>query len=192
METTGNQPVDIVDNNGNTVAIVNFEFNTDGGSLVYTISSLTNENAISNTVDLFFIDRFGNFISNFDGSVEICLNTTDNSDKACLSYYDVKSNEWKCEDKCLNSKKGQYCGKTDHFTSFAILLDSTGGGDSCSGEVDHTFAWLSLGFILAALVLFLVLAVIKDISVRYRTYQKGLVMDARESTLLKFNTEAAM
>ena len=43
----------------------------------------------------------------------------------CLAFFDEGDSKWKCQDPCLKQKGDELCGKTDHFTSFAILL--TGG-----------------------------------------------------------------
>jgi hypothetical protein len=46
-------------------------------------------------------------------------------DKLCLGYLDESSNEWKCEDNALKTETAgsgtsMLCGKTTHFTLFAL------------------------------------------------------------------------
>jgi len=87
----------------------------------------------------------------------------------CLAYYDVVGLQWLCQDVrlALNSD-GQYCGDTDHLTSFALLL---GGDTGSSGEYfpESTIAWLSLGFIAGALVI--ITLAIGIIEVQFRIYR---------------------
>lgn len=69
-----------------------------------------------------------------------------------------ENNEWVCEDKCISSDNGKYCGTTDHFTSFAILLDGgngTGGCDSDNG-VNEVIAYLSIAFISLAIFIIVI------------------------------------
>ena len=188
--TQVNSPVVVTDVNGNTVATVTISLQ---GSLISTVSESSDSSIVSSTLTLFFIDANGNFVTEFTNSVEICFNSTTmsatkNSKDTCLSYFDVDQQEWKCVDRCLKYKSQNgtdiLCGKTDHFTSFAVLLDSTGGGDECDNETfNNPFTWLSLAFIIFACVLFFIFAVIKDIQVRRRTYLKRKVMDTKESIL---------
>lgn len=79
----------------------------------------TNTKQSSDTVDVSVIG--GEVV----GDVKICLKNTGSakSGDSCLGYIDESSGKWKCEDHCLNQEKNDYlCGKTNHFTSFAILF----------------------------------------------------------------------
>lgn len=72
-------------------------------------------------------------------TAEICLTITRDLQKKdlCLGYFDVEKRKWVCEDPCLDRKstrgRDQFCGTTDHFTNFAILLMGSNGvdGDPC-------------------------------------------------------------
>jgi len=52
----------------------------------------------------------------------------------CLGYIDESVNppKWVCEDPCLRRDGNTVCGKTDHFTSFAILLNGALPDDECA------------------------------------------------------------
>jgi len=61
------------------------------------------------------------------GEVEICIRPDDlgvDQDEVCLGFLDtnVAPPEWACEAVCLEKKGDLLCGKTDHFTNFALLL----------------------------------------------------------------------
>jgi hypothetical protein len=76
-------------------------------------------------------DVDGNEISALDNNVEICFRGTltegQLNDTACLGYYDESRGAWGCQDECLEQRGDMVCGKTDHFTSFAILLTGREG-----------------------------------------------------------------
>ena len=66
-------------------------------------------------------------------TLEVCVETGDlPREGACLGFFDETASKWACQDKCLNRSvkdaRGYLCGKTDHLTTFAILL--TGGGSN--------------------------------------------------------------
>jgi hypothetical protein len=87
-----------------------------------------------------------------------------------LSYFDEASGEWKCQDPCLDeSSNNTFCGKTDHLTSFAILLDASGSGGSSKCGDSNTFDiyfWLSIAFIIAAILIFIFASLVYDIRIR--------------------------
>lgn len=67
--------------------------------------------------------------------VELCFAVPQATDagSACLAFFDEGRGRWVCEDECLSVRAAgaggdrQVCGKTNHFTSFAVLL---GGASS--------------------------------------------------------------
>jgi hypothetical protein len=67
--------------------------------------------------------------------IEICLlvNSTETQNKrTCLSFIDTSVNppEWKCQDECLIQVSPSFwCGKTSHFTNFAVLLTGDQSND---------------------------------------------------------------
>lgn len=73
------------------------------------------------------------------GLVDICIDgtlTESEREHACLGFFDEETGAWRCQDVCLQANAGKLCGKTDHFTTFAILLSGAGRsveGDPCGG-----------------------------------------------------------
>ena len=75
---------------------------------------------------------------------EICLlyrnanggpERTERTEDLCLGFFDVERGRWLCEDSFPRLNKTDnletfVCGKTDHFTSFAVLLSGAGKGSS--------------------------------------------------------------
>lgn len=62
----------------------------------------------------------------FNEPALVCLDATTTDTKAgCLGFIDetVEPAKWVCSDPCLKRVDNTICGKTDHFTSFAILLE---------------------------------------------------------------------
>lgn len=62
----------------------------------------------------------------FDAPATVCIDAaTADSKSGCLGYIDesVEPPKWVCEDPCVKHNGKTLCGKTDHFTSFAILLN---------------------------------------------------------------------
>lgn len=54
---------------------------------------------------------------------------------SCLGWYDGASKEWKCEDECLEQVSPSFwCGTTDHFTNFAVLLTGSSSDSKCSSD----------------------------------------------------------
>ena len=90
------------------------------------------------------------------GEVELCFSADTNQRKdACLAYLDVNFSpaRWVCQDKCLKKKGDSLCGKTDHFTNFAILL--AGNQDGCEDpEMIFDEAWKD-GVLIACLAAFI-------------------------------------
>lgn len=96
------------------------------------------------------------------GEVELCFTSTSNEDQ-CLGFLNDKG-EWECEDPCLESKDGQLCGRTGHFTNFALLLG--GGGGGCNSDIDYTITYLSAAFIISACLCVFLAAILIEIRVR--------------------------
>lgn len=144
------------------VSLVNDQSNTIGsvgGSLQSTLSEdpLNDPFVISPVIDVIAVDRFGQEIV-FNGEAEICIKVPENSkitDNSCLGYLEVNRfpNEWICEDPCVEyvEELQQICGTTTHFTSFAVLFEGKGGGDSLCGSSENGYifneAWQDLTLI---------------------------------------------
>lgn len=159
------------------------EFDISGNKIVVDlpnseiISSADNSFVFSTIVNVDLQDR--NLV--LDDTVEICFipNSSEyDKDSLCLGYLDesVSPPEWICADKCLDSSDDYLCGKTDHFTNFALLLtgltSNNKAGDCESPKEDYVLAWISLAFICAAIVIVALSVVV----VEYRySYKKSKV-----------------
>ena len=79
------------------------------------------------------------------GDVEICIKPNQsnaNEDDLCLGFLDesLQPPEWICEDSELVEKfNGLFCGTTNHFTNFGLLLD---GGNS-NNDCEDSFDWVT-------------------------------------------------
>ena len=85
-----------------------------------------------------------------------------------MGYLD-ENNEWVCEDECISSdNNGKYCGTTDHFTSFAILLDGGSGTGGCGSDdgINEIISYLSLAFIILAIILVAIAGTVYEIYFR--------------------------
>ena len=106
------------------------------------------------------------------GTVEICIEADknqQNTDDLCLGFLDESKNppEWRCEDSCVQEvSNGLFCGETDHFTNFALLLDGTRDDCEDSSE-DLIYTWVSVAAIGVALCCICLIVVIIELS-----YQK--------------------
>jgi len=88
------------------------------------------------------------------------------TNESCLGFLDETRipPRWICEDPCLHSSENnnEVCGTTDHFTSFAILLQG-GSNNPCGSDNDNYIfneAWQDTVFLLCfTLVILCVLIV---------------------------------
>jgi len=69
---------------------------------------------------------------------------------------------------------------TYHFTNFAVLLEGNGNGNGNSFH-DIVISWLSLAFIIAAIIITIIAAITYDVVKRYKTWKS----DEELNTLLK-------
>ena len=117
----------------------------------------TDNDIISNTFDIILLDPLGNQIQP-QYEVEICLfvnGTIKSGNDICLGYYEVSSGSWKCEDECLEEpNRDLVCGKTKHFTNFAILL--TGTDDCGNVDIPSTVLYLSAAFAIVMICIVIV------------------------------------
>lgn len=68
-------------------------------------------------LDIEIYDAFGISITNFRSEIIICLRKTEKQSKVeCLGFFNEKTKQWECEDKCFD-KEGDfvYCGETCWF-----------------------------------------------------------------------------
>lgn len=116
----------------------------------------------STIVDITIFDFDGNSITKLPDTLTICLKEEKTNDEICLGYFNIERGEWECEDKCLSRKNGQYCGTTDHLTSFALLLQGKKGGE-CDNSDDFVFAWISMGLIILAILIICVFVMLNEV-----------------------------
>ena len=75
-------------------------------------------------------------VGKFDTATLCFLTKSGETKDNCLAYFESKNEKWICQDKCLEkNSNNQICGKTDHFTSFAILLG--GGLGECGDDYPY-------------------------------------------------------
>mmetsp|Transcript_4549 Transcript_4549/g.6819 ORF Transcript_4549/g.6819 Transcript_4549/m.6819 type:complete len:128 (+) Transcript_4549:1210-1593(+) len=79
----------------------------------------------------------------------------------------LSPSEWKCEDCCLTKEDNLICGRTDHFTSFALLFvdDRAHGPGSCYFQPDYITGALGDDIILIASTIACVVAIAVVVSV---------------------------
>ena len=74
------------------------------------------------------------------------------------------------------------CGKTNHLTSFSLLL--TGANNSkCGDDDDYIYAWLSLSFVALAIVFFCICIILWEIKLYYQRKQHHKEIIRIESTI---------
>lgn len=66
---------------------------------------------------------------------------------------------------------------SDHLTSFALLLGANGGGNGCSSNIDYLVSWISLAFVILAIVLTLIGVTLVEIRMRYKIYKQNQELD---------------
>eukprot|EP01094_Clydonella_sp_ATCC50884_P022194 TRINITY_DN5056_c0_g1_i1.p1 TRINITY_DN5056_c0_g1~~TRINITY_DN5056_c0_g1_i1.p1 ORF type:complete len:2061 (-),score=322.90 TRINITY_DN5056_c0_g1_i1:6-6107(-) len=126
---------------------------------------------VSDVVDI-SLERQSTGPVRLQGNAEICFQLSDEStlDNRCLGFFDESSMKWRCEDRCLERKDGLACGRTGHFTNFAVLIGGgggTGSDDPCESENPPTItgsplwdsllsAFVALGVICICAVFFVI------------------------------------
>jgi len=74
----------------------------------------------------------------------------------------------------LKKAGNQYCGETDHLTSFALLLNGIDGKKSAcdSNSIDYTLAWISMALLIAAILAIVIAIIAIESGYRIRRYRK--------------------
>ena len=173
----GNIEVPFNSNNGDTVGGIYFPpetFNSDSENtieinLVSNIQGQEVQNSngdnvkLGNTiVDVVILDQFGNQVTKFSEPLTICLESSDSNEDECLGYYDTEKKEWICEDDCPEKEDGGLvCGKTDHLTSFALLLN--GGGAGCEDEYQYLYSYLSIAFVGVGIIMVIIAIILIEL-----------------------------
>lgn len=125
-----------------------------------------------------------------------------------MGFYNENTQKWECEDECLEKDGNFFCGDTgiliysliyyciihisyvDHLTSFALLLEGTGGRGCESDGVDYAITYLSIGFAGFALIIIIVFVLINEAVYCIRKIrQERLIrlIDDRENTQFNLN-----
>ena len=95
----------------------------------------------------------------------------------CLGFIN-EDNEWECVDECIElNEDGQYCGETDHFTSFAMLLNTSNDGNSNGCESSNNgitwITYLSIASVGLALLIILTALFVGEILFRIKQKKKN-------------------
>jgi len=140
---------------GNEVYVLSLleQIPSDWTVIVEVIADFSMSDRIqSPVIDIRCFDNLGNPVTQFSFPITVCIPffTGTKMNEQCLGYFDEQAKKWKCEDHSLISDGLSRCGTTYHLTNFALLLDVSGGD---STPLDHVIEWLSLGFLVAAIVL---------------------------------------
>ena len=166
------------------------------------IVSIPNPDVIRNSdirdVDSLIVDiRLSDESASLGGSVEICLQSTSDSDDQCLGFLNEEKSPpiWECQDRCLNTNNdGLFCGSTDHFTNFALLLGgggSTGQGGVCGESFNDYITGSILGDFLLILGLALFVCMICVIVVIIATIFPKLALGSEGARIRKSRKAAA-
>lgn len=120
--------MNVNDDNGVLVGRVLLPNNLPRNTLAVISSpdNVPDSDIASAVFDITLLDESGNEVQ-LTEPAEVCFVVDEQySEDSCLGFIDtsVFPSRWVCEDKCLKKKDDQVCGKTDHFTSFAVLLGS--------------------------------------------------------------------
>jgi hypothetical protein len=88
---------------------------------------------------------------------------------SCLGFFN-EQNEWECVDDCVYKENDQICGDTDHFTSFAILLNAN-DPDKC-GDSSLVIPYLSLAVVSVCAIIVCAAWILIEIKVRYKAWER--------------------
>jgi len=167
--------VDLTSQQGSSVgALIIPESVAPGGTVsVAFVSDIPDERDLGNIiVDIRIQDSFGLPVTELSEDVTICLEHEGNvDDSTCLGFFNVKTNEWECQDSCLEQQGNRLCGRTDHLTSFALLLEGN-GGQSCSSSEDFLYTWLSCGAVVVALIVIITAVALNEFKIQGKTLRK--------------------
>ena len=182
-EISPNSAVSLLTDSGRSVGNIFFSENIEGFLDVNFVTNIES-NTIGNTiVDITILDFGGNSISELSGPIKICLAQEKTNEDICLSFYNTKTEEWECQDKCLSRENNQYCGTTDHLTSFALLLQGGGNnGGKCDSSEDYVFAWLSMALLILAILIIIICVLLNEVRFRLIYQRKKRIMSLMAGT----------
>lgn len=157
------------------------------GQVIISFDDNNNDDNIGSTiVDINIFDIFSNSITNFEEDIEICFTQSnlDNTDDICLGFFNEETRKWECQDKCLDKEGDSYCGKTDHLTSFSLLLNGFGGNNGCeSSNIDYILSWISLGLLIFAIIIIFIAVVLNELKYQYYLHRKrGFLLEIADNS----------
>lgn len=163
---------------GSNIGSLIIPSNIVGTNTILDVSYVSNFNHLSSNlgnsiIDITLTDELGNNISNLADDLIICFTDNDVDDDTCLSFFNTFTRQWECEDECLQQKDGEYCGKTNHLTSFALLFNGIDGGNDCdNSNYNEVYGWISLGMLIFAIII-ISIAVIGN-EIRYKMKKRKI------------------
>jgi len=143
---------------------------------VHTINAFVTE--------ITLVNQFGQQITELNEPIQICLAPTHNRspDEICLGFLNEESGEWECEDCSVNHESGSdlLCGESDHLTNFALLISTEDPSDKCGSSPiqNEVIAWLSLAFLLLAILIFFAFAVATELCYRKKAANKRSFLES--------------
>ena len=188
-EILPNSAVSLLTDSGRTVG--NVFFSDIEGFLDINFITNIESNSIGNTiVDITILDLDGNSISELNGPIKICLTQEKTNEDICLSFFNTKTKEWECQDKCLSRENNQYCGTTDHLTSFALLLQGGGNkGGKCDSSENYILAWLSMALLIFAILIIIICVLLNEVRFRLIYQRKKRIMSLMAGTGTESNED---
>ena len=178
-----------------------FLSNQPNSTLVQSIvGALNNEHGAqieSAILSVTLLNSQGSSITHLDTPLTICLVSSSNNskDNLCLSYYDEQESRWKCEDECLTTtgKEDSLCGQTGHLTNFALLLSGREERMNVCGSIsqDRSLSWISLGFVLFAILVVMASSLVIEARIRWRNYKKKLLIGTLVRVIVSSKTNTA-
>ena len=141
-------------------------------------------------MDIILLDSSGVRITNLPTPMEICLDkdfagkvsnllllfaisNLGMKKRDCLGFFNETSREWQCEDDCPITRNNELCGKTDHLTNFAMLLQvegTRGPEDPCASSLseNHVYQYLTIGFTAGAICCCLIASIFIELYFRWK------------------------
>ena len=156
VDDGGTTDLVLTDNNGDRIGSLRIKTRGPAVITVRAGESEDDDDVVSSVIDV-TVD------GELDGDSTLCFvvdeSRSDLRTKGCLGFYNDE-NEWECEDACLDVEDDEVCGKTSHFSTFAILLGGAGsaaGGCGVSTAYNGIFSKVGYDIALGAGVMGLVL-----------------------------------
>ena len=182
-EISPNSAVQLLTDTGRNVGNVFFSDDIEGFLDISFITNIESDTIGNTIVDITISDFNGNSVSELPSSIKICLAQEKTNENICLSFFNTKTEEWECQDKCLSREDNQYCGTTDHLTSFALLLQGGNNkGGNCDSSEDYILAWLSMALFIFAILVIVICVLFNEVRFRLIYQRKKRIMSLMAGT----------